>query len=309
MAKGASGPSNERSDSLYLMFMALSIGVLIGGVGVYALTPPALQLDPSILSTYVTEQNQSHCPEPRCPEPRRFETKPKCPHCTCPIQRPSCPSCTHTVAGDELLTRGKLEQNPKNAPIVSEYMAPRIIPLDGFVTPEECAQLIQTVTESEKFEAGRISNPTAQNRSANRKVSMTVLDIDKYRWIYERLMTTVTFYNDRYWQYRLPTNVNSTLLEPVQFYKYDGSEQGHYNWHSDVGVRGATAKRSLSVSVQLSAGDSYEGGDFMIQTSVDSVGLMRTQGTMFLFPSFVLHKVTPVTRGTRYSLVAWIETA
>lgn len=101
---------------------------------------------------------------------------------------------------------------------------------------------------------------------------MAVLGINKYRWLYERLMETVNFYNNMYWNYRLPTNANSTLLEPIQFYKslplsflsltlvfrYDGTEQGHYNWHSDVGVKGLTAKRSMSVSVQLSPEDSYE---------------------------------------------------
>jgi len=68
--------------------------------------------------------------------------------------------------------RGDLEQNPKNAPIVDEYSAPRIIPLEAFVTPEECTQLIQRVTQNEVFEAGRVSNPSGQNRSANRKVAI-----------------------------------------------------------------------------------------------------------------------------------------
>lgn len=290
--------SNDHSDSLHRLCMALFVGMLIGGAGVYVLAPPALRLDPSFMSTFdlaTTTARSEQAPPLQWPPPQ----------CLPPPASP----CTHTVAADELLARGNLEQNPKNAPIVDDYSAPRIVPLEEFVTPEECAQLIQLVTGSERFEAGQVANPSGQNRSPNRKVSMTVLQLAKYRWLYERLMETITFYNTKYWNYRLPTNVTSTLLEPIQFYKYDGTEQGHYNWHSDVGIKGPTAKRRLSVSVQLSAENSYEGGEFMIQTSAEPLALMRTQGSMFLFPSFVLHKVAPVTRGTRYSLVAWIETA
>ena len=60
------------------------------------------------------------------------------------------------------------------------------------------------------------------------------------------------------------------------------------------------------MSIQLSDSDDYEGGDLELMFREEPVKLDRTRGTLVAFPSFMLHRVTPVTRGTRWSLVAWI---
>eukprot|EP01047_Picozoa_sp_COSAG01_P064796 COSAG01_NODE_8639_length_2711_cov_24.833461_3_plen_77_part_00 len=65
------------------------------------------------------------------------------------------------------------------------------------------------------------------------------------------------------WQFRLSDNFASGLVENMQLSKYSspseetGGEGGHYGWHIDTGLRGSTAKRRLSVSVQLSDPGSY----------------------------------------------------
>jgi PKHD-type hydroxylase len=51
----------------------------------------------------------------------------------------------------------------------------------------------------------------------------------------------------------------------------------------------------------------YEGGDFEILDEVPGEKLKRTRGTLLAFPSYTLHAVTPVTKGTRNSLVSWIS--
>ena len=64
--------------------------------------------------------------------------------------------------------------------------------------------------------------------------------------------------------------------------------------------------RKLSVSVQLNASEEYEGGSFEIDQSGAPNALgPRSKGAMILFPSYVLHRVQPVTGGIRYSLVTW----
>ena len=69
--------------------------------------------------------------------------------------------------------------------------------------------------------------------------------------------------------------------------------------------------RKLSMTIQLSDPDDYEGGDFVF--NVNQIGQspdreqLRKKGTVLVFPSFIMHGVKPVTKGTRKSLVSWIE--
>ena len=91
----------------------------------------------------------------------------------------------------------------------------------------------------------------------------------------------------------------------MQLTEYRAEQRGHYAWHHDVHWSGpAEVARKLSVTVQLSHADDYEGGDFEfdeVQTNAD----FRSQGTVLVFPSYLRHRICPVTSGTRRALVAW----
>ena len=75
--------------------------------------------------------------------------------------------------------------------------------------------------------------------------------------------------------------------------------------HHDVQWNGQSAfDRKLSVTVQLSDGDEYEGGDVEfdeVKTNAD----FRSKGTVLIFPSYLRHRIHPITSGTRRALVAW----
>lgn len=91
------------------------------------------------------------------------------------------------------------------------------------------------------------------------------------------------------------------VSEAIQVLRYD--EGGHFAmWHTDAGV---DAQRRISVSVELSQRADYAGGE--LEVAPDLVGRERTlpRGSAQLFPSRALHRVTPVTSGTRWALVAW----
>ena len=91
----------------------------------------------------------------------------------------------------------------------------------------------------------------------------------------------------------------------MQYTIYDESNKGHYNWHRDDGfLGGGYLRRKISVSIQLSSSWDYEGGDFEIE-DYELPDWTRRKGTALVFPSFMNHRVTPVTKGTRKSLVAW----
>lgn len=92
------------------------------------------------------------------------------------------------------------------------------------------------------------------------------------------------------------------LFEDVQFIRYGLG--GHFQtWHSDAGLDRFDERR-ISLSVELSEPDDYDGGVLEI---APAVGLPRTlpRGGARLFPSRMIHRVTPVTRGVRQALVAW----
>jgi PKHD-type hydroxylase len=92
------------------------------------------------------------------------------------------------------------------------------------------------------------------------------------------------------------------MAEPLQILRYD--EGGHFRtWHSDAGLD-ASGRRLLSVSVELSPLADHDGGDLEIVPSVLGRRTLAQGGARF-FLSRALHRVTPVTRGTRWALVNW----
>lgn len=96
----------------------------------------------------------------------------------------------------------------------------------------------------------------------------------------------------------------------LQFTEYHGKSNGKYDWHHDVWWENSRAHdRKLSVVIQLSDPSSYEGGNFEFRMAHDSNQLapFKTRGSVIVFPSFFEHRVTPVTSGTRYSLVTWVD--
>lgn len=114
-------------------------------------------------------------------------------------------------------------------------------------------------------------------------------------------------------------NFDLTKTESCQFTRY--SESQHYTWHRDSwkkpydrpGDSDHGLIRKVSVTVSLANGEDYDGGDLEFDLRDNSDGslnfiksdLARNKGSITVFPSYIWHRVTPVSRGTRYSLVIW----
>lgn len=118
-------------------------------------------------------------------------------------------------------------------------------------------------------------------------------------WIFERLEGVVKNVNEQFFRFDL-----DGFFQGFQFTKYTAPGQ-HYTWHVDRGH--GMGVRKLSLSVLLSDPDDYEGGDLELKFGEDPQRAERKRGIITLFPSYALHRVTPVTKGTRYSLVAWVS--
>lgn len=99
------------------------------------------------------------------------------------------------------------------------------------------------------------------------------------------------------------------IVNHLQFTEYNAGDEGHYDWHEDVDLvsQHKIGQRKLSLVMQLSDPLSYKGGDLELACSGLSREEVRKRGTVIIFPSLLKHRVTPVTEGTRYSLVCWLE--
>jgi PKHD-type hydroxylase len=92
--------------------------------------------------------------------------------------------------------------------------------------------------------------------------------------------------------------------EPTQLGRYKSTDQGHYDWHMDAGVPKNGQQRKLSISILLSDPSDFEGGELQFK-GIEDRKILTKQGSIVVFPSFIEHKVTPVTKGVRYTAVTW----
>ena len=129
-------------------------------------------------------------------------------------------------------------------------------------------------------------------------------NIVEHKWIYDKLVKYIVIANE---EYKLDL---SAIVDDIQFTLYKSSDNGHYSWHNDILIDNTYTNtiRKLSLSVQLSDLNEYEGGELEIVTGdYDNFISSKKIGTIIAFPSFLLHRVKPVTKGQRISLVLWVN--
>ena len=132
-------------------------------------------------------------------------------------------------------------------------------------------------------------------------------------WIYKELHPYVHIANRM-----AGWNFEWTRSESCQFTKYKINQ--HYDWHCDGWNKPYDKPgpdngliRKISMTCQLTDGSEYKGGELEFdfrnvhpnKKNIISCNQIISKGSIVLFPSFVWHRVKPVTSGTRYSLVVW----
>ncbi len=118
----------------------------------------------------------------------------------------------------------------------------------------------------------------------------------EFAWIYQRLRKLALEANERAYRFRLGDMMTMHVLE----YTPDG----FFDWHMDLGA-GVTASRKLSLITFLTPPEEYLGGELRFMDG--SEPLRPAQGVTAIFPSYLLHRVDPVTQGTRHTLVSWLH--
>ena len=153
--------------------------------------------------------------------------------------------------------------------------------------------------------------------------------VSEYRRDKKRRISDVSWTDDQWvidliWPYMLEANIEAgwsfdiKAVETMQVTRYNPN--GFYGWHRDGNADCLSVynkpnnkfmhghARKLSMTILLN--DNYKGGEFQFCGTNDGeihveIPDFKNAGSVIVFPSFMEHQVTPVTKGTRYSLVAW----
>lgn len=177
----------------------------------------------------------------------------------------------------------------------------------GALTAAECQDIVDrglrlpAQNASVGFGAGN-----RQDAKMRRSTVRWVLTNDRaWRDVVDRLDWYFRYANDAAFGFDL------SKAHELQFTEYDAGVEGHYDWHLDHDWKDARpAMRKLSLVLQLTDPADYEGGELQLQEDAlneEAKANLRKRGTVIVFPAFNRHRVTPVTRGRRYSMVSWMQ--
>lgn len=167
-----------------------------------------------------------------------------------------------------------------------------------FFSKEEC-ESIKDIARKNYAEKGSTGGGTYTEkiREVN---SYLIHTVPEHMWIYEKIAKAVAEANAEKYRFNLVGIVHS-----LELLHYSAETKCHYNWHMDSGP-GTSTTRKLSVSVQLSDTKDYEGGQLLINDG-NILPASFEQGSINIFPSYLQHTVTEVTKGDRWAIVIWIH--
>jgi PKHD-type hydroxylase len=166
-------------------------------------------------------------------------------------------------------------------------------------TEQELEQIIEVGESQPKIKATTVGEDISLEVSDYRVSDIAWLSNNpKTSWVYDRIADLAIKANSEMWNFDI-----WDFQDDLQYTSYYGNG-GHYDWHADLGV--GISNRKLSVVLQLSNADEYEGGELQMNTGGSILNVPKEKGLICFFPSFVLHRVTPLSSGLRRSLVTWL---
>ena len=164
-------------------------------------------------------------------------------------------------------------------------------------------------------EDANANNKVIHTQEPNEKVRVSDVKFWNYDngqgdadFIFYRLNSVIENINNQFYNF----DING--YESFQYTVYHGHEKGKYDFHQDT-IMGKNLPpdmhecRKLSVTFLLNEpGVDFEGGEFQINTGEEknAESVQMKKGDIIVFPSFLIHRVSPVTKGTRKSIVVWV---
>ena len=165
-------------------------------------------------------------------------------------------------------------------------------------TPEQC-QLIINAGRSEPQEMGQVGGGQGGTVDTKTRTShISWIPFNKLPEMYKTLETIMKKTNGNHFGFE-----GMQITEPAQYTEYP--EGGFYDWHidSDVNCVNEPPVRKISMTCLLSHESEFEGGGLELMS--EGKIAKPKQGHAIFFASFIRHRVIPITKGVRKSLVMW----
>jgi PKHD-type hydroxylase len=177
---------------------------------------------------------------------------------------------------------------------------------------KDCNKIIKLGNSKKKKKA--VIGKTGEKVILNKKERISDVSFLTDKWLYGIIDNfVITANKNANW------NAEISWHEEIQFTTY--TKNGHYDWHMDQFTKPYSEDshenyrgkiRKLSCVINLSNPKDYEGGDFFIENQNGTIKRdilritdFKEQGSVIVFPSYLFHKVSPIKKGKRYSLVNW----
>ena len=166
-------------------------------------------------------------------------------------------------------------------------------------TPDQCRQVIEA-GRKQKPQTAQVgmNNPGGGTDTKKRVTTISWIPFKEMGHMYRDLYKFIQQANRNHFGFE-----DVHVTEQAQFTEYP--EGGFYDWHmdSDVNMQHEPPVRKISMTLLLSPENQFEGGDLELMTKGKRAKMK--QGHAIIFASFLNHRVAPVTRGVRQSLVMW----
>ena len=165
-------------------------------------------------------------------------------------------------------------------------------------TPEQCKLIIQAGHRQKPEQAKVGGGKTGKHDTKKRVTTISWIPFKEMSPMYNQVNSFIQKINKNHFGFG-----DIQITENAQFTEYP--EGGFYDWHMDcdVSMEHEPPVRKISMTCLLSPEDQFDGGDLEIMSPGKRIKL--EQGHAICFASFLNHRVAPVTRGVRQSLVMW----
>lgn len=162
---------------------------------------------------------------------------------------------------------------------------------------EDEVSKIRNLWSQDKIAEGKVGEDKMIDHNV-RKSNVIFLRPGDNDWIYDKISLACIMVNAN--RYKFDILGFETNLQLSNYEK-----GGFYGWHMDSGNKKSSV-RKLSISIQLSGADEYEGGELQFLRGNSTADASKAKGTAIIFPSYIYHRVQPVISGCRKSIVGWI---
>ena len=181
------------------------------------------------------------------------------------------------------------------------YLPSAIANVNNLLTELDAGKLREKFSDV-LLEDSRIYREESIMKDSTRKSKSIIIDrTEELSWVFSLLDHIIFKVNKQIFNFDINYTTNLQIAE----YSV-GSE---YQWHWDI-VTGdlpdLIEQRKLSLVIQLSYPEEYEGGEFQILAGSDIYTAEKLFGNITVFPSWAVHRVLPVTKGIRKSLTCWV---